>query len=133
MKKIPSTLLWGILLIVLGLLALLSNLNVLGNASDLVWGVLFAAVGVAFLFLFVQNRDHWCGRCIPGLGAVGLGLLIIVGDWMPGESGAVLFLGPWGWLSADLSGADASSGGHHSRRHDVQRLPGGAVQRPRRR
>ena len=95
MKKLPSTLLWGILLVLIGLLTLLSNLNVLGNASDIIWGVLFAAVGVVFLFLFVQNRERWWAL-IPGLGAIGLGLLITVGKLMPNDTEAILFVGALG-------------------------------------
>lgn len=95
MKKLPSTLLWGILLVVLGLLALLSNLDVLGNASDTIWGLLFVAVGVVFLFLFVQNRERWWAL-IPGFGAIGLGLLITLGRLLPEGVEAILFLGALG-------------------------------------
>ncbi len=95
MKKIPSTLLWGILLIGLGLLALLSNLDLLGNASDTIWGALFVAVGLVFLFLFLQDQERWWAL-IPGLGAIGLGLLVAIGRLLPDGTEAILFLGALG-------------------------------------
>ncbi|NLG26454.1 MAG: hypothetical protein GX557_00970 [Chloroflexi bacterium] len=95
MRRVPSALLWGILLVVIGVLALLSNLGVLGSASDIVWGALFLALGVAFLVVFAQKRDRWWAL-IPGSGALGLGLLVIFGRLMPAGTEAILFLGALG-------------------------------------
>ena len=93
MKKVSSTLIWGIILVVVGGLALLGNLNLLGEVADLIWALMFAVAGVAFLYVFLRDRKQWWAL-IPGLGSLGLGLLIAAGDRLPGDWDAILFLGP---------------------------------------
>jgi len=93
MKKVPWALIWGIVLIVLGGLALLGNLNLLGEVAGLLWGLVFAVAGVAFLYVFARDQSRWWAL-IPGLGGLGLGLLIAVGERLPGDWEAILFLGP---------------------------------------
>lgn len=74
--------LWGILLILAGLAFLLQNLG-LFPMGDLFWALLFGFGGVAFLSIFVANRENWWGL-IPGFALLGIGLLIALGTLAPG-------------------------------------------------
>jgi hypothetical protein len=95
MKKVPSALVWGVILVVVGVLSLLGNLDLLGGITTLVWGLVFALAGVAFLVVYLRDHDQWWAL-IPGMGGLGLGLLVAVGSSLPGDWEAVLFLGPLG-------------------------------------
>lgn len=93
MKRLDTPLVWGILLIIVGLLVLLQNLGVLGDNLSLLWAVVFAAVGIRFLYVFLTNRAVWW-PLIPSFALFGLaGLLLMetlggVGAW-----GGAFFLG----------------------------------------
>jgi hypothetical protein len=101
MKRFDLRILWGGLLICAGGLFLLQELNLIPNAWDIVWGVLFGVAGCMFLFAFFTNRTQWW-PLIPGLGLISLGLLIVLDEFLPGADwlGAI-FLGGIGlsfWL-----------------------------------
>jgi len=93
MRKISSTLLWGAVLIVVGILALLSTLDLLGNSLQFVWSLLFAAAGIGFVSAFVRNRERWWAL-IPGLSAIGLALMVGLGGLLPDKLQAILSLAP---------------------------------------
>lgn len=76
-----SRILWGALLILAGGAFLLQNLGIL-PLGDLFWALLFGLGGVAFLSVFVTNRENWWGL-IPGLTLLGIGLLIALGTLAP--------------------------------------------------
>ncbi len=86
---------FGALLVGLGVLLLLQNLNVLDIAWDLLWAFLFAVGGGAFIAVFVGNREQWWA-VIPGFTLLGLaalsGLSAILPE-APGGWGGGLFLG----------------------------------------
>ena len=115
----------GILLVVLGLLFLLQNfdlfnINVLG---DLIWGVLFGAAGLVFLWVFASNLEGNWWAVIPGFTLLGLAGLVAFGDFL-GEAGAALFLGAIGLsFLGHLRGPARVLVGHHSGRNPGQ--PGG--------
>jgi hypothetical protein len=88
MARWESRMLWGALLILAGLAFLLQNLGIL-PMGDLFWALLFGLGGVAFLSVFVTNRENWWGL-IPGLTLLGIGLLIALGTLAPG------FADQWG-------------------------------------
>jgi hypothetical protein len=109
MKNTTRYIVLGIVLIALGALILLQNLGVL-NLADLLpyitiesgdvlgatlTALLFAAVGLIFLVVFVVNvhRNWWA--VIPGFTLMGLAALIAFGSRM-GEAGAGMFLGAIG-------------------------------------
>ncbi len=95
MKKIESPLVWGILLIAVGLLILLQNLGVLGETLVALWALIFAAAGVRFLYAFLTNRAVWW-PLIPGLSLLGLAALITLSILFPeagGTLGVFLFMG----------------------------------------
>ncbi|NLG52261.1 MAG: hypothetical protein GX552_19290 [Chloroflexi bacterium] len=95
MKKLDTPLIWGILLIAVGLLVLLQNLGVLGGNLPLLWAVIFAAVGVRFLYVFVKNRAIWW-PLIPAFALFGLAGLLLMDALLPAEAdawGGAFFLG----------------------------------------
>ena len=94
-KWFESRIVWGVLLIVLGVLFLLQTFDVLGGILTLFWVFVFGAAGVAFLTVFLANRDHWWA-VIPGFTLLSLAALIALNWLFPraGETlGGTLFLG----------------------------------------
>ena len=78
----------GILLVLLGVLSLLSNLEIFVGGLDLFWALLFGAGGALFLYVFLTNREHWWA-IIPGFVLISIGALLAlerfapegIGDW----------------------------------------------------
>jgi len=103
MKKDQSNLIWGGIIILAGILFLLQEMNILGNAFQYLWLILMAAGAAVFLWIFFAKKEQWWA-IIPGLTLLGLsfsGLESLL-NILPGSnwSGAV-FLGCIGlafWL-----------------------------------
>ncbi len=109
MKSSKRHVVLGVVLIILGALALLQNLGVLNflgllpyisiESGDVIGTalvtLLFAGVGLIFLVVFVVNvhRNWWA--VIPGFTLMGLAALIAFGNRM-GVAGAGMFLGAIG-------------------------------------
>jgi hypothetical protein len=99
----------GVVLIVLGVLALLQNLGVFDffdllpyisiESGDVIGTalvtLLFAGIGMIFLIVFVVNLQRNWWAVIPGFTLMGLAALIAFGNRM-GEAGAGMFLGAIG-------------------------------------
>jgi hypothetical protein len=85
---------WGLLLIVAGILLLLGTLGILGQLVAYIWALLFAVAGLGFLYVFLNRRDNWWA-VIPGMTLLGIGGVILVSEaaprWGAAWSGA-LFL-----------------------------------------
>ena len=103
MKKDRSSLVWGALLILGGVMFMLQNLNILGNAFQYIWLILMAAGAGAFLWVYFTKPEQWWA-IIPGLTLFGLVFVALeeILNFVPGAewSGAV-FLGCIGlafWL-----------------------------------
>jgi hypothetical protein len=103
MKKDQSRLIWGGILILAGILFLLQELNILGNAFQYLWLILMAAGAAVFIWIYFTKKEQWWA-IIPGLTLLGLSLsgLDSLLNFYPGSSwtGAV-FLGCIGlafWL-----------------------------------
>lgn len=96
MKKLPSHIIMGLLLIIGGVLFLLSNLNIFIN--DIIWAFLFGLAALPFLLIFVTDRKSWWTG-IPGSALLGLAAVIFY-DMFPyhlfGDIGGMLFLGSIG-------------------------------------
>lgn len=71
----------GGLLVIVGIASFLDSLNII-PFSGLLWGVLFAFGGVAFIVYLLQNRKAWWA-IIPGVVLIGLGFLILVSSIFP--------------------------------------------------
>lgn len=103
MKKLSGRALWGILLIILGVLFLLQELQIVGNAFQYLWiGTLFAA-GAVFLWIYIHDRNQWWAA-IPALALWGLSFVALEEalNLVPAVSlGGPAFLGSLGaafWL-----------------------------------
>lgn len=86
---------WIILLLLAGVYLLLNNLGVIGPWGDLIWGALFAAIGLGFLIWFLVDRARWW-RVIPGFTLLAAGAVIALesqkitlGNW----AGAIVLFG----------------------------------------
>ncbi len=95
MKRINFNVVAGALLVALGALMLLENLNILPRATGLFWGAIFIAGGGMFLYFMSGNvRTRWWA-VIPGLTLLGLGLEnFLPASW--DSLGGALFLGSLG-------------------------------------
>lgn len=94
MESAKASIIAGVALMTAGVLLLLDMLGVL-NSSALVWPLIFAAAGAAFLTLFVRGRENWWAA-IPGSVFLGLAAVILISQYWPGpaadRAGAFLFL-----------------------------------------
>jgi len=84
MKILSSRLLWGLLLVVGGILLLLDTFGVF-KGSALFWTIVSAAAGVLFLSFYVTNRPHWWAL-LPGVIFLTLALTIGLEAFLPGFS-----------------------------------------------
>lgn len=74
---------WGLLLIVGGVLFLLQNLGIFSGLSALVWILLFGAGGLFFLYLFLNDRQTTWWAAIPGCTLLGLATISLIGEFGP--------------------------------------------------
>ena len=103
MKKDQSRMIWGLILVLAGVLFLLQEFQFLGSAFEYLWIILMAAGSGAFLWIYLTKKDQWWA-VIPGLTLLGLTLVGLENliQFIPGGNwtGAV-FLGCIGlafWL-----------------------------------
>lgn len=94
MRNGRSSIIIGAVLVVLGLLFLAQNFRLFGGLENLVFVVLFGLGGLAFLYVFAANQEHWWA-IIPGFTLLGIAALIGLGDRL-GAIGGALFLGAIG-------------------------------------
>ncbi|MFZ5916751.1 MAG: hypothetical protein ACOYZ7_07455 [Chloroflexota bacterium] len=95
MKRFDVRLIWGALLVVIGMLLLFQNIGFLENMAAAVWVLLFGAAGGAFVWLFLTNRDRWWA-IVPGFALLGISGLIGLDLVWPSAAdiiGGPLFLG----------------------------------------
>lgn len=93
MKLWRSKTLWGILLVVLGILFLLESFEILVLGAA--WAFLFVAAGLIFGYTFLQNREAWWA-IIPAMTLLSISLLIAIDGLFPelGDAwGGSIFLG----------------------------------------
>jgi hypothetical protein len=88
MKQFKSSVVWGILLILAGLLFLLQNFGFLSGVFGLFWALAFGLGGAAFLYVFLTNRTQWWA-IIPGCALFGLSVLIALDTLWPAAADAV--------------------------------------------
>lgn len=103
MKKLSNRVIWGLILIVLGVMFLLQQLNLVGDPFESAILILMGAGGAAFLFTYFQDRKQWWAA-IPGMALLGIAFAGLESLWnfLPGgEWGGAVFLGSLGaafWL-----------------------------------
>lgn len=68
----------GILLIIGGGLIILQNLEIFsGDVENIIWAVVFGALGAFFISRYLSRRENW-GWLIPGVSLVGISLSHLV-------------------------------------------------------
>ncbi len=92
MKRSNLNMLWGLLLIVAGILGLVQAFNIIGtqDAWGIAWSIVFAIAGLAFLWWFLRDTTEAFWAVIPGMTLLALALLITAG-W----TGIADNNGPW--------------------------------------
>ena len=104
MKRFDWNILWGILLVLGGIVFLMDNLNLidvetlLSGLAPLLWVFIFGLVGAGFLLYFLSSRSDWWAA-IPGFTLLGLSFLIGYEELFPrafGNFGPAVFLGSIG-------------------------------------
>ena len=94
MKKLSKQALFGSLLVLAGIVFLVQQIFHL-PIGGLFVSMFFLAGGIVFLYVVLNNHDHWWAL-IPGSTLVGLAALIALGDLAPqftNKFGGSLFLG----------------------------------------
>jgi hypothetical protein len=91
MKRYDPRLWIGGILIFLGALTLLDNLNIISNVSDVFWGVIWGLIGVYFLYRLFVDRTNWWA-VFPAFTLLGLSASQLLPDSLNGFSG-LAFLG----------------------------------------
>jgi hypothetical protein len=76
MNNKQSKLVWGVLLILAGVMFMLQELNILGNASQYLWVILMTLGAGTFLWVYITKKEHWWA-IIPGLTLLGLALVAL--------------------------------------------------------
>ena len=95
MNKQAGRIIFSIFLIGLGIVILLSNLNLLPfefNNNEVFWMIAFAVGGVAFLATFISDTHENWWAAIPGFTLLGLGMLVGL-PILRGVYGGAVFLG----------------------------------------
>ncbi len=98
MKRFDWRVVFGIVLVILGVLGILQTTNLITLRGDwwgLAFALIFAAVGASFLYtLATDPQKHWWAA-IPGLTLVGLGVIIGLGliPGLPDFIGGTIFMG----------------------------------------
>ncbi len=82
MKILSSRLLWGLVLVVGGILLLLDSFGIFKGGA-LFWTILLAAAGVLFISYYVTNRQHWWSL-IPGVIFLAIAATIGLDNFLPG-------------------------------------------------
>jgi hypothetical protein len=81
MKWFKSRVVWGSLLVVLGLLVLLENFG-LFTLSSAVVAVLFFFAGIFFVSLFFEDKERWWSL-IPGFALLSIAVIILASQFAP--------------------------------------------------
>jgi hypothetical protein len=82
MREMQARIGIGLVLIVAGGLFLLQSLGFIVQIGTIVWALLFAAAGGAFLYSFFDDRARWWAL-IPGFTLLGIGVIIALGRFAP--------------------------------------------------
>jgi hypothetical protein len=92
MRRYDPRLLLGILLVLGGLLSLLDAMEIISNAGGIFWGLIFAAGGLIFLYMLVNNRENWWAA-FPAFTLLGLAASSFLPDSLQAFDSLVFFTG----------------------------------------
>ncbi len=91
MKRYDPRLWIGGILIFIGALSLLENLNIISDVSDVFWGVAWGLVGLYFLYRLYMDRSQWWA-VFPAFALLGLSASLLLPNSLAAYSG-LAFLG----------------------------------------
>jgi hypothetical protein len=95
MKLLSSRLLWGLVLVVGGVLLLLDTFGIFKGGA-LFWTIVSGVAGVLFLSIYISNHDNWWAL-IPGIIFLAVAATIGLDSFLPGFSdtnlGGTIILG----------------------------------------
>src|SRR5512134_342459 len=92
MRRYDPRLIIGVLLVFGGLLSLLDAMGIISSGGDIFWGLLFAAGGLFFLYMLINNRDNWWAA-FPAFTLLGLAASSFLPDSLQAYDGLVFFAG----------------------------------------
>jgi hypothetical protein len=78
--------LWGLLLVAAGIVFLLNSLGTI-SIGDYLWAVFLVIGGLAFLSVFLSDRQHWWAL-FPAFGLLVGGVILFLDNALPGVAGA---------------------------------------------
>ncbi len=81
LKILSSRILWGLILVIGGLLLLLDTFGVI-HAGSVFWLVVTAFIGLLFLSLYLTQREHWWAL-IPGTILITIAVIIGLDQFVP--------------------------------------------------
>ncbi|HCB01551.1 MAG TPA: hypothetical protein DEP19_04135 [Anaerolineae bacterium] len=91
MKRFDTRIIFGLLLILGGSLALAQTMGFLENVTSYFWGAVFVIAGLAFLFVLFGDSNNWWAA-FPGFTLLALGTLILLPESLE-DIGGGIFLG----------------------------------------
>ncbi len=92
MRRYDPRLILGILLVLGGLLSLLEVMGIISNASGIFWGLVFAAGGLAFLYMLTNDRSNWWAA-FPAFTLLGLSIASFLPRSLESYDGLAFFAG----------------------------------------
>ncbi len=78
MSKVRGSIIWGALLVLLGVVLLLESLGIVRMLGRLAWSVVLGGIGLPFLLIYAGDRRQWWSL-IPGCVMVSVGLGVLAG------------------------------------------------------
>lgn len=78
-KRGYGSLIWGGLLVILGLALLIDNLDVLGDWNAPVWSLVLGTFSLVFLATYILDREQWWAL-IPGLVILGIAVAVFLAE-----------------------------------------------------
>jgi len=92
MRRYDPRLIIGVLLVFGGLLSLLDVIGLISDASDIFWGLVFAAGGLVFLYMLINDRSSWWAA-FPAFTLLGLSASSLLPESLEAYDGLVFFIG----------------------------------------
>ncbi len=92
MRRYDPRLILGVLLVLGGLLSLLDVMGIISNASGIFWGLIFAAGGLAFLYMLNNDRNNWWAA-FPAFTLLGLSVASFLPRSLQAYDGLAFFAG----------------------------------------
>jgi uncharacterized membrane protein (UPF0136 family) len=92
MRRYDPRLIIGVLLVLGGLLSLLDAMNIISNASGIFWGAVFAAGGLVFLYMLINDRNSWWAA-FPAFTLLGLAAAAFLPKSLNAYDGLAFFIG----------------------------------------